>query len=42
MLSDDDSQLRYVVKNDIAMAIGARRNMSYREFVNSMKKQQGI
>jgi hypothetical protein len=42
MLSNDDPQLRYVVRNDVAMAIEARRNMSDREFVNSMKKQQGI
>ena len=41
-VTSDNPQLRYVVGNDAARMMEARKNMSDREFGNLIKKQFGI
>ena len=41
-VTSEDPQLRYLVGNDAATIMEARKNMSDREFENMRKKQFGI
>lgn len=42
VVTSEDPQLRYLVGNDAATIMEARKNMSDREFENMRKKQFGI